>query len=94
MKYILLPLAAGLVIIGVHQTMLFGQESVREGIAASYWAFMFAAGLLFYYQHLKKKEKEQKGTSEVQATPKAKPATQPTVKNSTKKRKKPRKLKS
>jgi len=94
MKYILLSLAAGLVIIGVHQTMLFGQESITEGIAASYWAFMFAAGILFYYQHLKKKEKEKEKPSTVSSTAPTKNNHTATAKSTGKKRKKPRKLKS
>jgi len=56
-KTIVLMLAIALLIIGIHQSM-------RNGIANSYWVFMFSVGFLFYYQYLNKyvpeKEKPEK----------------------------------
>ena len=46
---IILSLAAGIFIIGVHQTMKFG-------MAYSYWIFMFSIALLLWYNYRKQKK--------------------------------------
>lgn len=94
MKYLILSLAAGFIIIGVHQTMYWTAElgTITDGISASYWLFMFALGMLFWYQHLKKKEKDvrKEGSTPV----KEKPTTSTNTSTTSHKRKKPKKLKS
>ncbi|MFA0961609.1 hypothetical protein AB9P05_07365 [Roseivirga sp. BDSF3-8] len=47
---ILLALAAGFFIIGVHQT-------ITAGIAYSYWPLMLALGMLYLFQYRKKSGK-------------------------------------
>ena len=49
---IILSLAAGIFIIGVHQTMKFG-------IMYSYWLIMISVGLLLWYNLRKRQNKEQ-----------------------------------
>jgi hypothetical protein len=45
---VILALSAGIFIIGVHQSMKFG-------MAYSYWIFMFSIALLLWYNYRKKK---------------------------------------
>ncbi len=47
---IILALSAGIFIIGVHQTMKFG-------MAYSYWIFMFSVALLLYHNFRRQKNK-------------------------------------
>ena len=47
---ILLSLAVGFFIIGVHQTITYG-------LSYSYWLLMVSTGLLFWYQYRKKPRK-------------------------------------
>jgi hypothetical protein len=51
MKYIFLFLSIAVLIIGVHQTLVFGFE-------ASYWIFMFCIAFLFIYKLMANNEKE------------------------------------
>lgn len=50
--YLILPLAAALVIIGAHLTM-------QHGIVASYPVLMFATALLFWFLYRKRKRGEE-----------------------------------
>jgi len=50
---VLLSMALVFLVIGVDQ-------SIKYGIQASYWAFMFSAGFLFWYQYRRKARKEGK----------------------------------
>jgi len=50
---ILLSMALVFLVIGIDQ-------SIKYGIQASYWAFMFSVGFLFWYQYLYKARKEGK----------------------------------
>ncbi len=50
---VLLSMALVFLVIGVDQ-------SIKYGIQASYWAFMFSAGFLFWYQYRYKARKEGK----------------------------------
>ncbi len=43
---IILTLSVVLLVIGIHQTMLYG-------LSASYWIFMFCVGLLLLYKYRK-----------------------------------------
>lgn len=55
MKGILfLSLAVGLLIIGIHQAMVYG-------ITESYWVFMFAVCFLLLYRYFKKPEEKIEG---------------------------------
>lgn len=50
MNTVLLFLAVGFLMIGVHQTMHYGFQ-------VSYWLFMVALGLVFWVQYRKKSKK-------------------------------------
>jgi hypothetical protein len=61
---ILLSLAAGFFIIGVHQLVVItNNENLNVGLAQSYWVFMLSVTLFLTFQLRKKKqEAEQKAS--------------------------------
>jgi hypothetical protein len=74
---ILLSLAAGFFIIGVHQLVVItNNESLNVGLAQSYWVFMLSVTLFLTFQLRKKKqEAAEKATPPVgKATRTPKPA--------------------
>ncbi|GAB4331472.1 MAG: hypothetical protein OHK0038_06360 [Flammeovirgaceae bacterium] len=56
MNTILLFLAVGFLMIGIHQSMYYG-------IGASYWIFMIASGIVFFVQFRKKFQQEKEAKS-------------------------------
>lgn len=90
MKYIALSLAAGFTIIGIHQVMLNGSESIADGITTNYWLFMMAITMLFAYQYLNKRDIERGQSAEKDQKEDVKPKAKTKTKGKT--RKKPKKI--
>lgn len=66
LDFILLPVAAALVIIGAHVTL-------QHGVGASYPIFMFSVMLLFWFLYRKRKmEEEEKQDENLKEKPKKK----------------------
>lgn len=65
LDFILLPLAAALVIIGAHVT-------IQHGVGASYPIFMFSVVLLFWFLYRKRKIEEEDQKQEKEAGKKRK----------------------
>ena len=80
-KIIAITLAIGLLVIGIHQSM-------RNGIANSYWIFMFSVGFLFLYQYFNKfvPEKEPEEETEENGVKSRRKADQPETKKRSRRR--------
>jgi len=72
---ILLSLAAGFFIIGVHQLVVItNNENLNVGLAQSYWVFMLSVSLFLIFQLRKKKQE----AAEKAAPPPPAKGTRPT----------------